>query len=197
MAYGIFEDVIIHNSIPIFELPPYSMNALRDAKTTENKIFWESLKKSQLTSALSTLQYMESIPSEEETNNVDRENPLDWNPLTVFNQFQNQSEESYNEQKMALNLAIQVIDKYRSTTGNESRLYTKNLIIYGAPGTGKSFIGQTAVLYCLAKGMNIMSTSLLGVRANSLGGIHIHKLFMLPTDDNLQLSPFNCAKRVI
>ena len=44
MAYRIFEDVIIHNSIPIFDLPPYSMNDLRDAKTTENKRFWESLK---------------------------------------------------------------------------------------------------------------------------------------------------------
>ena len=44
MAYRIFEDVIIHNSIPIIDLPPYSMNNLRDAKTTENKRFWKSLK---------------------------------------------------------------------------------------------------------------------------------------------------------
>ena len=197
MAHRIFEDVIIHNSIPIFELPPYSMNALRDAKTEENKKFWICLKRSQFTSAISSLQHMATIPSEEEISNVDRESHIEWNPLLHFSQFENQSEESYIEQKRALSLVIKIIDKYRATTGNDSKTYTKNVIIYGAPGTGKSFIGQMLVLYCLAKGMNVMSTSLLGVRANALGGIHIHKLFMIPTDDKLQLSPFKSAEKAL
>ena len=42
--------------------------------------------------------------------------------------------------------------------------------------------------------MNIITTSLLGVRANALGGIHLHQLFCLPVDDKLQLSPFKCAE---
>ena len=77
---------------------------------------------------------------------------------------------------MALKLSIQIIDKYRSTTVTECMTYAKNLIIYGSLSTGKSFIGQTLVLYCISKGMNVISTSFIGVRANSLGGIHIHKL---------------------
>ena len=121
---------------------------------------------------------MENIPSEEKIKNINRENPLDQNPLTYFEQFENQSLDSFNEQNIALSLSLQVIDKYRATTGNDSKTYTKNVIIYGAPGTGKSFIGQIMVLYCLTKGMNVMSTSLLGVRANALGGIHLHKLFI-------------------
>ena len=96
-----------------------------------------------------------------------------------------------------MSLSLQIIDKYRAISGRESETYTKNAIIYGAPGTGKSFICQTIVLYCLSKGMNVMSTSLLGVRANSLGGIHIHKLFMLPTEDKLQLSPFKSAEKAL
>ena len=87
MANGIFEDVILHNSIPIFELPPYSMNSLRDTKTVENVCFWELLIVSQLQSSRSALKHMENIPSVEEIINVDREKPLEWSPLTTFYQF--------------------------------------------------------------------------------------------------------------
>ena len=197
MAYGIFEDVILHNSISIFELPPFSMNTLRDTTTSENKRYWDSIKNSQYRSAVSSLQHMENIPSEQEIEDVDRNNPHDWDPVSHFNQFQYQSDESYTEQKLALSLSIQIINKYKTISGRESRTYTKNVVIYGAPGTGKSFIGQTTVLYCLSKGMNIVTTSLLGVRANALGGIHLHKLFGLPIDDKVQLSPFKCAEKAL
>ena len=45
--------------------------------------------------------------------------------------------------------------------------------------------------------MNILTTSLLGVRANALGGIHLHKLFGLPCDDKIQLSPFKIAEKAL
>ena len=45
--------------------------------------------------------------------------------------------------------------------------------------------------------MNILTTSLLGVRANALGGIHLHKLFGLPCNDKLQLSPFKSAAKAL
>ena len=34
----------------------------------------------------------------------------------------------------------------------------------------------------------------MGVRANSLGGKHLHKLFMLPSDNSMSSSPFRCAE---
>ena len=37
IAYGIFEDVTINNSILNFELPPFIVNALRDNTTVRNK----------------------------------------------------------------------------------------------------------------------------------------------------------------
>ena len=42
--------------------------------------------------------------------------------------------------------------------------------------------------------MNVIATSLMGVRANALGGIHLHKLFCLPHEMNANSSPLNCAK---
>ena len=61
---------------------------------------------------------MDTIPSEEEI-------ILDWNPVTVFDQFENQTVDSHNELKMALTLLVQVIDKYRSASGDDSKTYTK------------------------------------------------------------------------
>ena len=135
---------------------------------------------------ISAITMMENIPSAEEILSVDRESPLDWNPLRQFQQFENQSEESFFEQKSALQHIIKTINKFRTITGRESTNYTKNQIIYGAPGTGKSFICQMLVLFCLTLGLNIISTLLLGVQAVSLGGKHIHKLFCLPNDDRIQ-----------
>ena len=74
--------------------------------------------------------------------------------------------------------------------------YTKNVGVYGAPGTGKLFIGQYTVLYALSQGLNIISTALMGVRANTLGGIHLHKIFFLPTDNKIS-SPFVYAEKAI
>ena len=62
------------------------MNSLRDAKTFENIHFWETLIVSQLQSARSALKHMEIIPSVEVIINVNRENPLEWSPLTTFYQ---------------------------------------------------------------------------------------------------------------
>ena len=72
----------------------------------------------------------------------------------------------------------------------------KNVVAHGAPGTGKSFIGQFIVLYALSQGLNIISTALMGVRANTIGGIHLHKIFFLPTDNKIN-SPFVCAEKAI
>ena len=138
------------------------------------------MKESQLRAALSTLQHMSNVPMIQEIMSANREAPLQWNPLSNFCQFRNQTEASFTEQKYALSLLIQVINKYRSTTGRESTTYTKNTVIYGAPGTGKSFIGQMTVIYCVMQGMNVFSTSLLGVRANALDGIHLHNWFVYP-----------------
>ena len=197
MAKRIFDDSIIHNEISINELPPFSMNSLRVQKSAENERFWRANVESQVESIYSMLQEKENYPIKDEILEVTRELPMNWDLISSFSQYENQSVESFEEQKKALQLNINNINKYTSTNGHESTTYTKNVVTYGAPGTGKSFIGQLVVLYCLTKGLNVLSTSLMGVRANSLGGLHIHKLFMLPTNDALLSKPFLCAQYAI
>ena len=69
-------------------------------------------------------------------------------------------------------------------------IFTKNPVVYGAPETGKSFVGKLVVLYAITQGLNIIPTALMGVRSNVLGGIYLHELFKLPTSGNASMSPY-------
>jgi hypothetical protein len=76
-------------------------------------------------------------------------------------------------------------------------IYTKNVVVYGPPGRGKSFVGELVVLYGIALGLNVLSTSLVGVWVNDLGGIRMHQLFQLPTGGYANASPFCMAEGVM
>ena len=85
------------------------------------------------------------------------------------------------------------IDKYCGNVGDRLSLtHTKNVIVHGAPGTGKLFVGERGVLYALFWGPSTFSATLTGLQANMIGGTHIHKLCFLPTD-NSTVHPFRCA----
>ena len=45
---GTFDDYIIHNSMSMTELPPFSMKSIRISKTTQDQLFLSSLFESQL-----------------------------------------------------------------------------------------------------------------------------------------------------
>jgi hypothetical protein len=55
--------------------------------------------------------------------------------------------------------------------------HTKGVIIHGGPGTGKTQIVKLAIFCALLKVLKIISSSILGVHASSLGGTHLHSLF--------------------
>ena len=184
MAKGIFDDAIMHDAMSLNELPPYIIASVYDKKIEENKQFQSSLVNSQLDSIFSSIPVSNGIPAKDDIINIKRDTPIKWDPLTIFAQYQNQSLQSFNEQKKAIKLNVQHINKYATTIGHVSRTYTKNIIIYESPGSGKSFLGQIAVLCALSQGLNVISTALIGVRANNLGRIHVHKLFPFPTNNN-------------
>ena len=81
MAKGIFDDIIIRNSISINELPPYSMTNLRATKTNENNIFWKKMTHSQVTAAYSFLVDLGNLPDKNSFGNIDKENPLALDPM--------------------------------------------------------------------------------------------------------------------
>ena len=105
------------------------------------------MKHSQLDSVYSFLTNTVGIPSKDRVVNVTQETPLIWNPTEVIEKYSRQSDESYAEKKEAINLEVGQINKYRS--GNST--YVKNTVVYGAQGTGKSFVGEVIILYAIHK----------------------------------------------
>ena len=73
----------------------------------------------------------------------------------------------------------------------------KNPIVYGSPGAGKSYVGSMTVLYTLSQGLNIISTALMALRAQALGGLHLQEIFKLPTSDGASIAPFAAANQAI
>ena len=53
------------------------------------------------------------------------------------------------------------------------------------------------VLYAISQGLNVISTALMGVCANALGGVHLHELFKLPTSNNAARTPYIGAKMTL
>ena len=76
MSKRVFDDAIVHNSLAMNELPPFTMAGLRSKQTTSNIRFWKSNKDAQLQSIYSVLCHMNNIPLKEEIMNVNNQHPL-------------------------------------------------------------------------------------------------------------------------
>ena len=154
------------------------------------------MKENQLDAVYSCLQHSAGIPERREVDGCSRTNPMSWIPTDTIQRYACQSEESFEEQKRAIELCVGQVSKYRQNTNDESRCI-KNPIVYGSPGAGKSYVGSMTVLYTLSQGLNIISTALMALRAQALGGLHLHEIFKLPTSDGASIAPFAAANQAI
>jgi len=91
--------------------------------------------------------------------------PTTWfvSPFDAYVQFEGQSDQSYMEQKLAIKIGIRSIDKYLQQLGPRAATQTKNLLIQGVPGSGKSYVAQYLNLYAISKGLRLVPTSIMGV----------------------------------
>ena len=172
LVQRLFDDIIIRNEFSANE-HPHTIAGLQLSLTDEFCQFWIDNRRKQLQSIYKEYHNLEGIPVREQVENVTRSGFINWDPTNIP-QYAEQSVESFEEQVFALKVLKSTIDKYLDST---SMTHTKGVIVHGGPGTGKTHIAKLAVLYALSKGLNIISTSILGVRASYLGGTHLHSLF--------------------
>ena len=76
------------------------------------------------------------VPSKIDIMNATKSDPLDWDAYSSLTKNDNQSEESFTEQKLGIRVATKAIDKY-CDVGNLT--YTKNVGLRGFPGSGKTW----------------------------------------------------------
>ena len=123
---------------------------------------------------LNNVDGVEGLPKREDILGATKSQPLVWDPLRVLKKSPKQSQSSFEKQQFALKLGLNAVNKYSTQFSNN--MSTKGVLINGAPGAGKSFVLQALGLYGMTMGLCVMSTSIVGVRANALGGYHLHRL---------------------
>ena len=115
IAGELFDSVIINDEIPITEMPPVLQTQLECVQ--EEKIYMEldKIKKTIIDSSYQELQHVGhyfGLPIKDTLSNASIECPLKWDLLSNFQQTPFQSEESFIEQKKAIEIGISTIDSY-------------------------------------------------------------------------------------
>ncbi|KAL7525694.1 hypothetical protein ACHAXR_005169 [Thalassiosira sp. AJA248-18] len=181
----LLDSVILRNDIPITDLPPSILTELLNQKTEALDKEWLDRTECQLDSILENLSGIEGLPTKEQVLSATKAKVFEWDPLTMKQYEGHQSDASYAEQKMSLIVGINAVNKYCKQFCNSN--YTKGVLTNGAPGAGKTFILQAQGLYAMTRGLRVMSTSLMAIRAIAIGGYHLHRLFQWEVGKNANL----------
>ena len=185
-AGDLFESIVVRNEIPITDIPPCHQTALNDSKDEEVVNMWDHMKTTLLGAAFRELgDNIDDcmIPSLTDIKECNRLNALDWDPISNFRKNDGQSEQSYDDQMVAVRHTVSAIDQYLDCS--RQCTFVKCRVIAGSPGSGKSFILNYSAIYAMTKGLKVAISALMAQRAIHLGGIHLHKLFILPVKKNL------------
>ena len=196
-AGNLFDSVIIKNEIPIKEMPAVQLSALLLENDELFDRFQKDVKKDVIEAAIRELGEATTrcnVPSINELLNATKDNPLDWDPVSIFRQSPQQSDESYDEQLLAIKTCVKLIDSYLDVTDTK---FNKNIIIAGFPGGGKTFIMMYVVIYARSRGLNVITVAMMCHRAIQLGGWHWYKLLCIPVDRGNNMSVYRMTKLAI
>ena len=141
-----FFDVIILNNEFITISHAFTMTSMYNSTETEHMEFWHDRKTKTLQSCYADSDSIDGIPSRERVEQVSRSGPYNWNPSETLTCSDNQSEESFMEQRIAIDHITYHISKYRTPEASNAMTYTKNVIVHGAPGTGKHLLQRSPLL---------------------------------------------------
>jgi len=181
-TWALMHDVILHNKIPIHELPPCLYTATRSRCVEQLETFIIQQKRKLAVAAIKEVRsikdHTSAFPSVDDVMLASKSTPHRWDG--TWSKTPEQSEASYNEQLYASRLLRHSLDTYRSS----QPYMVNNCGVAGSPGAGKSFVMMVSALYCLCKGLLGITTSILACRSLVLGGIHFHVLFKIPFTAN-------------
>lgn len=187
IAGELFDGVIVRDELSISDMPPVQLSSLFGSSEKDINIYIKSLKGTFIDAIHEEISptTIEScnVPPKDTILSATKSLPMNWNAVDSFTKNHIQSDESYDEQRIAIDLVCSQIDKYINPS--DQTIFTKNVGIRGFPGSGKTWCSLYVALYGLSKGLLVLPTALLAKRALQLGGNHWHKLFWIPIEKNL------------
>lgn len=183
----LLDSVLLGDEIPMTDLPPSTLTELLRGNSKMMEEEWKERRSKQLDAIYDNLKAIKGIPNQEAVMKATKSRPVLWtDPDETFTRTPQQSVESHKEQQVALKLGVNKVRSY-SRQHSENMGYTKGLLVNGAPGAGKTFIEQAVALYAMSQGLRVMSSSLMAVRSNAIGGYHLHRLFQWEVNKSANL----------
>ena len=137
VASTVLESVIIHNEIPMTEMPSVQLTAILASREEADMKYIKEMREKLAKAVIKEVGQQSTsgtLPSYDEITNATKEEPIDWDPVASHTQNAIQSEESYREQHYAITWTARAIDRYCSLSSSD--LNTKNVGIRGFPGGG-------------------------------------------------------------
>jgi hypothetical protein len=173
----LFDSVLLEDAIPLTELPPCLLTDLLDEKEAKLREAWRKTRSGQLDMIYAQISNPEDFPPKEEVMNATKTSPVQWEPVSAMRMGRDQTQESHNEQRVAIGFGKRAVDKYCRQLGVATR--TKGVLTHGTPGAGKTYVSLIEVLYGISQGLRVMTAALMAFRSQCIGGVHLHKLFCL------------------
>jgi predicted GIY-YIG superfamily endonuclease len=173
-----FDNAIIDNGISMTDMPPFQYSIL--AQSMEEEFIKQ---RKDIIGKVVDVLYLEfqgltvDIPSKEDLKNTSIDTQVDWDPLLHFHKSPDQNIQSYEEQRMAIQLCKNAIDSFSDI--HTQTTMTKSIVVRGHPGAGKTFCMYYMMIYALSKGLMILPTAKMSHRALQLGGINWDKFLCL------------------
>ncbi len=193
VSYQTLRNNLLFESAISTELPPVLNTHLQNAISKDCKEYIQSMRVRLIQTTINTISTKATIdtPSSDDIIKATKSTHMAWNVVTSVACGPSQCFESFKEQMDLLQYATKRLDSYVSM----SPIINKNLIICGGPGVGKTTLLQILILYASSLGLNVNLTTIMSERSSQLGGLHISKMFAIPTVKNL--SPSILAEKAV
>ena len=134
MDKHLFDGVLLSNKIPITELPPCLLTKTLGCKEEKLQLFQEDKARDQPDLISRNLPPHLNVPHRDAALAAKKQTPISWDPIEQFIQFNGQSENSYCEQKVAIEVGVQAINKYCQRFGPTAATSTRGEVVHGAQG---------------------------------------------------------------
>ena len=198
LAYSLLKHVLLQTNMPLpNEMPPVLYSHIHQNTSDQIEDFISSMNNSLISTIHGTLSIVANQLPTVERLLLARNKPLQVNELCNFWPMQKglyQNEASYQEQISFLNLAEIAVSQYTNGLGDWKG---RNIVAVGSPGTGKTFVQNYVIMYCVSQGLNATITSLLAERAKELGGLHFHAMLGMKSHNSQHQTPGRMAEYAI
>lgn len=190
-AKEILENALVLNRLVVHDIPSCLYTTLVEETNKKAVDFRDSVKKRTLDVIMRDIpgQDLPSVPRDRRTERgggetmddrvevvmgATRDAPLDF-PFSLQPNFFNLNPAFQEDQQKAFGTVRESVDEYCSYDNSE----TKNVVICGGPGGGKTYVMKKSVLCCATRGLQFFVTAEKAERAQEFGSFHIARLFQL------------------